>query len=251
MFKNIILSLSACLLAACGTGGNENQGAKVGGLYIGTLNNNFAGSVDDVIGIVSETGDAVFLDLSNPALFRSNLSISGNLFDTSFKAYAVEGYEFPNGQSVTSGRVSGNVNERSSLDGLITPSGGPTSVFSLKYDKKLHELKPSFLSVAGGYSYQVCNNNGCLNVNLKIGSNGVISASDENCYATGKTSIPDLNYNVYALTFDYFCSGSSGPSTRYTGLATFVPEGTAGAGTLLFAYDNGLNDAGIVAADKL
>lgn len=236
---NLLIFLVTALLTACGGGGGGGAppiNAMPGGIFQGTLNNQFANSIDGVIGIVDESGEAAFLDSTNSAVYVFTVTPSGDNFASTFTAYAGQGQVFPNGSATTSGTITGTVASRTGITGSGTAAGGPANAYSVAYQAAVYESPPSFPAIAGEYQWAAPgpNSNNSVTTRVTISNTGTFTGSTSDaCMVSGTFSIPHASYNAYRLQGSRNCSG--GP-TAFSGLAAYLPGLGQDAGSLLIEY---------------
>lgn len=244
--RTIILSFvsAGLLLAACGggDGGGGGQGATAappepdlspGGVWYGTVDSDYAGVVD-VIGLVTETGQAIMIELDSGSLYSAALTVSGDEFQGSLKGYAAPGYVFANGSAVASGSLEGSIEERNRLYGIFSLAGSGGS-FNLHYDRDAYEQPASLAGLAGNWGYQLSSG---YAISLNIDANGYLYGSDtDGCQFSGNVSVPDARYNAYTATVHISsCPGADG---TYNGLGTIQFDASMNSDYLLFGLSDG------------
>lgn len=214
-------------LVGCG-GGSSSSGdgtgspvthASPGGFYTGTVTSNVTGQTMNVAGLVSEDGEARFVS-DEGYQYVISLSVHGNELSGSLRGYAPQGMVFVNGQSLTTGTITGSVSERSSLTGGFSAAGGDTGSFSLSYDGTAYERASSIGLLEGLWGYQLSNG---YSLSVSIGSNGEVFGQDsDGCVYSGEVRTIDTQFNLYRLNLGVtLCGGFNG---SYEGLAIRHPQ---------------------------
>lgn len=238
--KKLLLCF-ALLLSACGGGGGGDNGPdqSPGGVYTGTFHSNAANVTFPVKGIVAESGRFFFVDLDNGPLYQGSGNADGDQFDGFFRAFAPGGFEFVNGEQVTSGPILGTIDERNTLTGTYRAEGGDTGTFSLTYVPAEYEIASSLSLLAG--SWRSVEDG--FTTNITIAASGTFTGNDSaGCTYTGTVAIIDPDYNAYNVSAIQRC----GPN-RYDmgGVLTYGPA--AGAAQPTFTVGLGSLDFGIFA----
>ena len=214
---------SFVLVTGCGGGGDASssgetqaQSASPGGIWQGTDGNGL-----QITGIVTETGDAYFLD-SNGTQYFGTVSTSGNNLTGSFTGYTEFGDTFTDGSTSGTGSLTGTVDARTSMSfsTTFTTAGGSTNQdnFALQYNQ-IYAQSSSLSTVAGTYTDASTGNV------LNIASDGSVSlqVTSTGCAVTGDATIINSQYNAYSVQFTYSgCQGgySALNGVQFNGLAT-------------------------------
>lgn len=250
MNSKCLAAFGCVVLTACGGGSIDGSGSGNGsngsanngdpaGIYSGTVQNSTSGTTDTLIGVIDANHQAVFVDQTNPAIFRfTSLSVSGNSFTGTFNAYAGSGQVFPNGQVMDSGTANGTFVPQSSLSATTTVGGNSLlSTIAVQYQASLYEIPASFTTVMGTYSYSITTSSGIDTSTIAIASNGTFSGSDTfGCTYSGSLTIPDTTRNAYEINGSTTCGGAA---SAFTGLGTYVPASNISPAQITFEYDDG------------
>lgn len=232
--------ISLLLLAGCG--GDDGGGTDLppsepdlspGGVWYGSVKSDYAGE-RDVVGLITEAGRAIMIELDTASLYTASLQIDGDRFDGDLKGYAAPGYAFANGAAVASGSLDGSIEERNRLTGDFTLAGSGGS-FNLHYDRDAYEQSASLAALADNWGYQTTDG---YSISVSIDANGNVYGSDtDGCQFAGRVGVPDGRYNAYSLQIDIStCPGANG---SYTGLGTVGFDSGAGTEYLLFGLATG------------
>jgi hypothetical protein len=236
------------------------------GLYLGTLHYVTAGTTLPVFAIVLKDGTAAAFvtdhvlttDPSFPApvgYSLHGLSVKPTLsnFSSTYTAFLQSGYRFSNGQSTSSGTLSGTVVPGSSITGTFSSDldSGSFTLTALTADYS-RPASPATLAGTYGYdsAYYVPSSptTGTENVFHSVtmtdstGSTGSATTST-GCTSNGSTNqVPDPQHNANTVTAVFSCPPPQTPTMTFTALSAFFPAGT-GAGIIspsAFATDTTL-----------
>jgi hypothetical protein len=204
MRKTILLSV---LVVGCGGGGGGTQtpapppiqNAVVGGIWEGQL-----GSGQQVLGLVTETGEFHFL-ADDGVQYFGTVTSSANAVSATFTAYTELGTEFQDGTTRGTGSLTGTISARATMSAntTFTTSAGSQNgnTISLTYNA-LYDRDSSLGTIAGNFT------DGFVVVN--INANGVAFAQDpaSGCVLNGNVSIINAGFNAYRVQYTY--SGCQG-----------------------------------------
>ena len=107
--------LSVFLLASCGGSGGGGgsttpppspppESDSPGGIWLGTLTSSVLNQVEEIVGVITETGQARFVSLDGGQQFFGQISMDGDTASGTLRAVSLVGGEFADGSS------SGNIN---------------------------------------------------------------------------------------------------------------------------------------------
>lgn len=243
--KRIISTAICLLLLACGGGGGGDESATVivpetppvnapksiAGIWSGSFVSDVLHRVYEVTGIVTETGDARFLNLTWGAQYGGVVNTSGSSFSAITTAYAPFGSIFPNGSHTGPVSVTGNFSPRATLTGTYAGVGDSGS-FALTYNP-LYERPSSLGLVAGIWKGTVL---GFLNTVIVNDSGALSGGSASGCVYAGSMAIIDVRYNAYTVNIAISSCGAQ--NGLYSGLGVLVDAATAND-TFLVSISNG------------
>jgi len=225
--------VAAMLLQACGGGGSsssssdsESEGetttenATVSGLWEGTFTDGGGNTFAALAGI-SPSGEIRIIATDAGVQYAGNLSVSGSSVSGSFRGYAPPGFIFYNGETLTTGSLSGTVVEKKSISGTYNAEGDDSGSFSLSYHPS-SDLSLSLADLQGTWGYDDFGSW----VNVVISESGEISGSDSGgCDYAGNARVPDSSVNVFEIDLAVTDCGEANGS--YTGLGTLesTPSG--------------------------
>ena len=243
----LLISLQGCVGGSPSSASIGPTYVTPGGIYAGTLNNSTTSATDQLVGLIDENGVAVFIDTTQPAIYRFTIGRGGSSFSSPFKGYAGGATTFPNGLQHSDGTVTGTIAPRSSITGSGTPTGGTPSSYSINYDKTAYETPAPFSISNGTYVFQIVTKT-TVTVTFTLDTSGNIVGSDTSgCNFTGTATIPVAAYNAYELLVSGSCSGTSFTAA---GLAAFTPANGATPAKITLEYDNGIDRAAAGVAIK-
>jgi hypothetical protein len=228
-WKRFAAAVALAILAGCGGGGGDTSSgtsasggnqpvtnASPGGIWNGT-----DGQGLQVTGIITETGEAYFLD-SDGTQYFGTVTTSGNDLAGSFTGYTELGKTFMDGSTSGTGTLTGTVDARSTLSFTTTfnSQGGGESVDNVLLQYFQTYAQASSLSTIAG-SYTETANGDVLTVNSD--GSALIQESETGCVVNGTVSIVNASYNAYGVQFSY--SGCQGEfavlnGSTFNGLAT-------------------------------
>ena len=196
------------LIAACGGGGGGGFAptpSSAGGFWQGTVT--AGGVTQDILGVVSETGQYHFLGVTDGTQYFGTLSITGNSATTSVTGVALPTTPFADGSVRGTGMLNVTIQQRSRLTvtGTFTTANNTTSNVSMnvQYDAG-YEADSSLATVDGNFtSPPPAPGTDVLNLN-----NGQLTyTATATCTANGTVSIIDAQYNLYNVDFTYGAAG--------------------------------------------
>lgn len=233
---HLVWLTTVLLLVACGEGdgdGSDNDSGVVdvspGGIYDGTVSSETTGEAFTAMGVVTEGGAARFITAGG-LQYVISINVDGTDFSGSLRGYAPPGSEFVNGQSITTGTVSGTIQERGALNGTYEAEGGDVGSFSMSYSAAEYERSSSFAQLEGDWGYQLTNG---FAIAVTIESNGsVFGQNSDGCIYNGAVGTIDTRYNVYSLSIS--ASNCGGLNGNYQGLAIRVPQSVSAPESILF-----------------
>jgi len=220
--SSVIIMLSMAMIA-CGGGGGDGGGSSspslstqsIAGIWEGTLTSTVVHQQYSVIGIISESGTARFVNATWGAQYSATVDTNGNSFSANTTAYAPFGGWFPNGSTVGAVTLSGTFTTKGSIVGTYSGVGDSGS-YSLRYNS-LYEMPSSLPTIAGTWSAPIYTDTETLTIDL---NGDITGSSTTGCTFAGHVSIIDSAYNAYEITIviDH-CGQENG---TYSGLATIT-----------------------------
>ena len=226
MKNSAAILLCAVLTTGCGGGGGGGSSqpapppvtnASPGGIWEGTL-----GTGQDVLGLVTESGEFHFLDANELAQYFGTVSVNANTVSAQFTGYAALGSSFADGTTRGTGSLTGTVQARSTFTATSTfqTSAGAsnTNAINLTYNA-LYDRDSSLATIAGNFTD--LRTGSIVNIN----SSGVAFSQNpaNGCVLNGSVSIINAQFNAYRVQYSY--SSCQGPDavlngTTFRGLAT-------------------------------
>ncbi len=208
-----------------GGSGNSTQNATPGGIWRGTE----SVSGQQVVGVVDEAGEFHFIRADN-VQYTGTVSTSGTSFSASLEGFAPYGFAFSDNSTHGTGKVSGNIQARASLDGntQFTTDAGSTSTgtLTLKFDS-LYNRASSLTTISGNFS------NSADGTVVTVSADGAVFSQNPStgCVVNGTVSIINATYDVYRVQLSNSnCQGQYAAlnGVQFTGLAvldnTETPE---------------------------
>ena len=207
----LALSVPAvCGLAACGGGGGSSApppppavNASPGGVWVGS---DPISVVVPWLGLVAENGELFFSaggPINGSVYYVGQFITDGNAINANVAAIAAPSSHYPDGATLGTGTLGGQIVARASINGSVTISTDPSgssvgghtfaNSFSVKFSDQYN--RPSSLdTIAGNY--------GPSSLALTISSNGVLFAQDAGtgCVINGTVATIDTRFNMYAVT---------------------------------------------------
>lgn len=232
------------VLMAAACGGDDGGGSSVpppapepdmspGGIWYGTAQSDFSGTTD-VVGLVTEAGQGIIIELDTASMYTTSLSVDGAQYSGELRGYAAPGYVFPDGSTLATGSMEGDIEERNRLSGSFTLAGSGGS-FDLHYDRDSYEQTASLAIATGTWGYQLSSG---YSVSVGINANGQLFGSDsDGCQFNGSISIPDGDYNAYAIQITV--SSCPGVNGDYSGLGMILHDPDIDADYILFGLATG------------
>ena len=217
MLLVLVIWLSTGLLIGCGGGSSSSNPSQppppaqsvISGIWSGTVTSTTLGQNSTVLGIISESREAVFIT-SDGSQLHGSLTVSGSQVSGSIKSYAPIGFFFPDGSSVTTTSISATAQTKSSISGTYT-GGGDTGTFSLTYDT-LYD-RPSSLGLVSG---TWLSSGGTV---ITVDQAGQFTGADSfGCLYNGQASAISSSHNAYKVNVTTSSCGTF--DGAYDGLAT-------------------------------
>jgi hypothetical protein len=210
------------------------------GLWGGTIASDAVmGPAELIFGIISEDGESQFVvadELSmdmqpmSDAQLAGSANVSGNFFDSSFDAFAVEGDLFPDGTSFGAVELTGTVETADALS-LSYNGVGDTGLIEMIYLAD-YEDGSSLATVEDDWTGD---NSLESTVNVTVNAAGTITGTDDSgCTYAGAIAIIDANFNAYDVTLTVAGCTANGD---YDGLAT-IQDGAVEDDTLVILVAN-------------
>jgi hypothetical protein len=180
--------------------------------------------VEEIVGVITEAGDARFVSLDGGQQFFGQISVDGNAASGSLRAVSLLGGQFPNGASSGTININATVNERDSISGSFV-GVGDEGAFSLTYDS-LYDLDSSLDLVAQHWTStetifkSLVSGFGSAPFGGTVDDTGNFAAADlDGCDYAGLISVLDTQYNIYEISMTVSSCGSWDGS--YNGVGVF------------------------------
>ena len=204
-----VLLLSTTALTACGGDGSgaptPTQASSPGGIWMGTDSSTGM----QVTALIAESGQMQLIRSDKAQLFGAITISSGNTISASIDGIAPFGGSFPDGSIHGTGKITGTLSARSSIQATITfttDSGeSTTSSVSLTFQSS-YLTQPNVSSLSGSYT------DSATGPTVTIDSGGALFAQDSSsgCVINGQINVVQGNYNLWAASVYYAnCRGSS------------------------------------------
>jgi hypothetical protein len=183
-----------------------------------------------VLGVVDEAGELHFIRSDN-VQYTGTATTSGTSFSASLEGFVPYGTTFSDKSTHGTGKVTGTVQARSSLNGntQFTTDAGNTSTGTLSLTfEALYNRASSLTTISGNFT-----NTATGSAVVTIGTDGAIFSQNPStgCVLNGTVSIINSSYNVYRIEFSNAnCQGQYAAlnGVQFTGLAvldnTQTPE---------------------------
>jgi hypothetical protein len=206
------------VLFGCG-GGGEGGGVtsppidtqppaatQAGGIWEGTATTD--GVTLTFAGVVTEDGQARFVDENGTQYIVSNASGNDGSLTLNFTAVAQFGFTFLDGSTVTTGSLTGTVVERSSIEGTYSVATGESGTVSMSYDS-VYDRDSSFDKLTGMWNED-------FGIVTYDPDGSFFEQDSFGCVFDGEASIIDPQYNAYGLSMNVsLCGDFDG---EYSGL---------------------------------
>lgn len=231
-----LLALMVAVLPGCGGGGGSGGGGgggsgqqtlSPGGIFQGQIHSNLSNQTHPIYGWIGENGHAFFYyytDSGSPYYstyvwyLAGQVNATGSSFSGTFSGRSPSTSQtFPNGSTTTSGSLSGQIQERVSLDGTYAAEGNDTGTLSLTYDHS-YESPLSLAQLAGSWQMNLGSGN-ALNININADGTYTGTNTRNGCPVSGRFAFIDNFYNAYDATYSETCGGGWG---NLTGTATYI-----------------------------
>lgn len=224
------------------------------GLYKGTLHYATAGTTLPVFAIVLKDGTAAafvtdHLLMPNPpfiapvgySLHGLSIKPTAATFNSTYTAFLQSGYQFINGQSTSSGSLTGTIVPGASISGTFV-SDQDSGTFQLTAMTSDYNRPAALANLAGTYAYDsaycVPAMPSCTEMTFhsqttadSMGNAGG-ATTNLGCTSPGANNgIPNPLHNVYTVTVVFTCPVPPNPlsTMTFTAMSAFFPAGT-GAG---------------------
>ena len=231
--------ITVAALSACG-GGVE------GGGFIPTVDSSAGGIWDgkdpisgiDVIGIVTETGEARFIRADGFQSF-GGVTVSWQNLSGSYTGILPFGSLFPDGSFSGTGTVVGTVKERKSLRATFdfTTMAGTRSTGTGTFTyNALYDMDSALTTFAGNYLDTA---SGAI---ITIDDNGVIFSQDPvtSCVINGQVAIIDSDYNAYRVAYSFSnCIGAEAYLNGTTATGLGVLDALTDPESIIVGVSNG------------
>ena len=235
-----VAAIALLALAGCGGGGGGGGSsgstsapvvnASPGGIWQGRDPFNASSTL---LGVVTETGEAYFMNLTDGAQSFGTVSTVGNSLSGTYTTVLPYGRVYTDGSTQATGSASGTVAQRSSLtvtfNSVTTKGFASTASGTFTYNS-LYSIGSSLSTIAGNYRDTT------TGATINVSSAGVIYSQDPvtGCVLNGAVSIINASYNAYRLSYTF--SSCRAPNT-------YLNNTTA---TGLGVYDNTTNPVRVI-----
>jgi hypothetical protein len=256
MKHSAVVIVAAVILGGCGGGGGGGEtqqappppvtNASPGGIWEGTL-----GSGQNIIGLVTESGEFHFLDVDELAQYFGTVSVNGNAASAQWTGYAALGSEFLDGTTSGTGSLTGTVQARSTFTANSTfrtsAGNSNTNTINLTYNA-LYDRDSSLATIAG--NFRDLRTGSIVNIN----SSGVAFSQNpaNGCVLNGSVAIINAQFNAYRVQYSYSsCQGVDATlnGSTFRGLATL--DNTASPELLLVGAQARIGSTGVSAIEVL
>jgi hypothetical protein len=192
------------------------------GLYQGFVTSNLV-APKQVAALLDESGAFAAIAYDATAIYFGNYATSGSTLTVSGTGYAGPGTQFPpSGATQISFSASGSFVDRDSAS-VNYSGGGQSGAVSMGYDGR-YDRGASFAAIAGQYTSTLPTG---ATFQGSISSSGQINGSDTGgCQYSGNISIPNSQFNAYALSVNVSACGAN--SGTYAGVGTLVDRALYG-----------------------
>ncbi|HSG96363.1 MAG TPA: hypothetical protein VLA11_00025 [Woeseiaceae bacterium] len=227
--------LSVFLLASCGGSGGGGgsttpppspppESDSPGGIWLGTLTSSVLNQVEEIVGVITETGQARFVSLDGGQQFFGQISMDGDTASGTLRAVSLVGGEFADGSSSGNINIEATVSERNTIEGTFV-GVGDEGTFSVAFDT-LYDLDSSLLAVQGHWTAPesifkiLVPGFGSAPLGARVDAFGGIDAADlDGCDYSGSVGILDAQFNVYSVTL--VVSSCAAWDGQYSGFGVF------------------------------
>jgi hypothetical protein len=213
---------------------------------VGTL-----GTGQEVLGLVTESGEFHFLDVNELVQYFGTLSVNGNAVSAQFTGYAPLGFGFPDGTTRGTGSLTGTVQARSTVTASSTfqtsAGNSNTNAINLTYEAG-YERDSSLATIAGNFTDLAT---GAI-VNIDSGGVAFSQNPDSGCVLNGNVSIINAQFNAYRVQYSYSnCQGVDAilNGTTFRGLAAL--DNTDSPELLLVLAQGQIGSTGVAALAAL
>ncbi len=174
--------------------------ANFGGIWIGTLT--YADQTfDDVLALTTDDGRfaLIAVETAGPGVsqYAGTATVVGDRVTGTGKGYAAPGPHWPGSGTVLPISLDATLGERLALDGNVILGTGPNARLALDYVRDAHERDSSLALLTGvWYVYDEMQN---PMATYSFEPDGRFLGQNANgCQSSGRVSIIDASYNVYA-----------------------------------------------------
>lgn len=164
------------------------------------------GNTTNLVGIVTESGQAVLFNVTNDAQYAGTITTNGNNASGTFTGYAPLGFVFSNNQAVAQFNVSGTVNQGASISGTYS-GGGDQGTVSLTDNPSLYNQGSSLSSLVVTWEGTGADGGTLTFTNQSNGS--FFGQSTDGCTFTGNYTIINSSFNAYAVAVSATCPNGS------------------------------------------
>ena len=232
----VILSLTAC---GGGGGGSPapiepapDPDASVGGVWHGTSTNSLQPGVIQFDALILEDGQGRLFD-ENFVTYEIDVSSDGDEFSGTVRIYPFAGLQFPGGETVLDGTITGTIDERNTIRNGTWTASGETGSFDMDYDAPAYEIDVTLAGVAGMWIFTaVLPPPAMFSVEVTINAAGDLIGFDSNgCAYSGTLTDPafqDDQFNGLLLDWEITDSGGCPPLIvgNYSGQAGLIEDAT-------------------------
>ena len=214
-----IVAISAIILELAGCGGsgsNSNitptaSATSPGGIWTGTD----SGTGLAVTALVTESGQAQVIREDGAQYFGNIIVSSNNSISANIDGITLYGTTFPDGSAHGTGKVTGTLTERSSIQATVsfTTDKGESTTSNVTFAfASVYTAAPNIASFAGNWM-----DAGSGDV-ISITSGGALFVQDPNtgCVINGQINVVEAGYNLWAASIDY--ANCAGPWAILNGL---------------------------------
>ncbi|MGH7751002.1 MAG: hypothetical protein ACREQ5_40495, partial [Candidatus Dormibacteria bacterium] len=209
--------------------------ADPGGIYTGTFVSSTTGQSGNVVGIVTETGEARFFDPGNGNQFAGTITTSGNNVSGTFTGYAPFGFVFLNNQAVAQFSLAGTISQGVSISGTYS-GGGDQGTVSLTDDPHGYDTGSSLSSLVGTW---IGTNPDGSTLTVTIQSDGSYFGQDtDGCTYAGNFTLINSSFDAYDVSLTETCAGNA---VSASGLASLGTDQATSKPAIVFSLSNSQN----------
>jgi hypothetical protein len=203
----LLISLTALMVAACGGGGSSSSPGSAGsdtaggtsgstkttpGVWQGTLTSPTTGD-STLVGLTNATGQSVWMT-TDGRVWSGQMPMSGTQFNATMAGYMYPGSRFPDGSTHSPSSMMFSYGN-GAWTGQYT-GGGDSGTFNVTMSA-MWDRPATLATLAGTYTRTTSIG---YTMTMSIATDGVFTASDtRGCVINGTVTVPDATHNLYQL----------------------------------------------------